>query len=162
MRFLEPEQIVTVAEAAGLHYAPMVLTAAFIGLRFGELAGPRTDRVNQLSRTIRVQEQLIEVSGRLSFGPPKTRSGIRTVTIPAALADVLAEHFGTAPVLASGLAHPGKKGAPLRRGCFRPVWRRPCTCAGFDNSPLHGLVFHELRHTAVALAVREGAASIGD
>jgi integrase len=78
MRFLEPEQIVAVAQAAGPHYRPMILTAAFIGLRFGELAGLRTDRVNLLARTIRVEEQLVEVSGRVSFGPPKTRAGVRT------------------------------------------------------------------------------------
>ena len=37
------------------------------------------------------------------------------------------------------------------------MWRRACSAAGFDGGPLDGLVFHELRHTAVALAVRQGA-----
>jgi integrase len=37
------------------------------------------------------------------------------------------------------------------------VWRKACTRAGFDGGPLGGLVFHELRHTAAALAVDQGA-----
>ena len=94
MRFLSPEQVVTVADAAGGHYRPMVLTAAFVGLRFGELAGLKVDRVNLLRRTIPVDQQLIEIGRELCFGPPKTKAGIRTVTIPAAVCDVLAQHLG--------------------------------------------------------------------
>jgi hypothetical protein len=37
------------------------------------------------------------------------------------------------------------------------VWRKACVRAGFDGAPLDGLVFHELRRTAVALAVDQGA-----
>src|SRR5204862_5448028 len=66
-----------------------------------------------------------------------------------------------------------------RRGSFRRVWRRACANAGFeplgesdksvgknggdkaradrDRWPLEGLVFHELRHTAAALAIAQGA-----
>jgi integrase len=157
MRFLTAEQLVGIADVAGPHYRPMILTAGLIGLRFGELAGLRVEKVNLLGRSVRVDEQVLEVNGKLSVGPPKTRAGIRTVTIPAALADVLAEHFGTAAVQRSGLAFPSPTGVLLRRSNFRRVWRRACTAAGFDDGPLDGLVFHELRDTAVALAVREGA-----
>jgi len=153
MRFLEPEQVIAVSDAAGTHYRPIVLTAAFVGLRFGELAGLAVDRVNLLRRTIRIDRQLIEVGRELSFGPPKTKAGIRTVTIPAALCDVLAQHFGSV----DGLAFPNVNGDPLRRSSFRRVWRGACARAGFEDGPLAGLHFHELRHTAVALAVREGA-----
>jgi integrase len=135
----------------------VILTAGFVGLRFGELAGLKTDKVNLLARTIRIDEQLVEVGGKLSLGPPKSRAGIRTVTMPAALGEILAEHFGTAAIQSSGLAFPGRNGAYLRRSNFRRVWRRACAAAGFDDGPLQGLVFHELRHSAVALAVHQGA-----
>ncbi|MBA2726027.1 MAG: site-specific integrase [Actinobacteria bacterium] len=157
MRFLEPVEVVRVAEAAGSHYRPLILTAGFVGLRFGELAGLKIEKVNLLARSIRVDEQLVEVGGKLRSGPPKTRAGIRTVTVPAILADVLSKHFGETPVRASGLAFPSTKGTPLRRSTFRRLWRSACTRAGFDGGRLDGLVFHELRHSAVALAVREGA-----
>ena len=84
----------------------MILTAAFVGLRFGELAGLKVDRVNLLRRTIPVDQQLIEIGRELCFGPPKTKAGIRKVTIPAALCDVLAQHFG----LVRDLAFPNING----------------------------------------------------
>lgn len=65
--------------------------------------------------------------------------------------------FATSVVQTSGLAFPGPKGAPLRRSNFRRVWDKARTRAGFDGGPLDGLVFHELRHTAAALAIAQGA-----
>ena len=112
MRFLEPDEVATLVAAHPGHYQPLVLTAAYVGLRWGELAGLKVERVDLLRRTIRVEEQLVDVSGRLVFTPPKTKAGIRTVTIPAALADVLATHFATEPVQRSGLAFPSSRARP--------------------------------------------------
>jgi integrase len=152
MRFLEPNEVATLTAAHPAHYRPMVLTAAYVGLRWGELVGLALERVDLLRRTIRVERQLVEVGGPVHFGPPKTRAGIRTVTMPAGLGEVLAEHFAASAVQSSGLAFPGPKGAPLRRSNFRRVWGKACTRAG-----LEGLVFHELRHTSAALAIAQGA-----
>jgi integrase len=158
MRFLEPQAISALASAVRpQYYRPLILTAAFVGLRWGELAGLRVDKVDVLRRTIRVDEQLVDVGGRLTFGPPKTKAGIRSVAIPASLADVLGAHVATPPARASGLVFPTPSGTPMRRGNFGKVWRRACADAGFDGGSLDGLVFHELRHTAAALAIAEGA-----
>jgi integrase len=153
MRFLEPQEVAQLAAAVKPgHYRPLILTAAYVGLRWGELAGLRADRVDLLRRRIRVDQQLLDVAGRLSFGPPKTRAGVRLVSVPASLVDVLAEHLGSAPVTDSGLAFPTPSGLPMRRSNFRTVWRRTVA-----DTPLEGLVFHELRHTAAALAIAQGA-----
>jgi integrase len=152
MRFLEPDELTRLAEAHPSFYRPLVLTAGYVGLRWGELAGLALDHVDLLRRTIRVDRQLVEVGGAVSFGPPKTRAGIRTVTMPRALGEILAEHFASPAVRSSGLAFPGPKGALLRRSNFRRVWAKACSEAGLD-----GLVFHELRHTAAALAIAQGA-----
>lgn len=152
MRFLEPEELVTLAEAHPPFYRPMVLTAGYVGLRWGEIVGLALDRVDLLRRTIRVERQLVEVGGAVTFGPPKTKAGTRTVSIPATLGEILAGHFASSPIQASGLAFPGPKGAPLRRSNFRRVWSKACADADVD-----GLVFHELRHTAAALAIAQGA-----
>jgi integrase len=45
----------------------------------------------------------------------------------------------------------------MRRSNFRKLWRRAVSAAGFEDGPLDGLVFHELRHTAAALAIAQGA-----
>jgi integrase len=95
---------------------------------------------------------LLELSGGLDFGPPKTKAGVRTVTMPATLTEILGRHFGSAPVQSSGLAFPTPSGSPMRRSNFRRVWQRACRQVGVE-----GMVFHELRHTAAALAIAEGA-----
>ena len=152
MRFLEPEELATLAEAHPPFYRPMVLTAGYVGLRWGELVGLALDRVDLLRRTIRVERQLVEVGGAVTFGPPKTKAGTRTVTIPVSLGEILAGHFASPAVQASGLAFPDPKSAPLRRSNFRRVWTKACTAADLER-----LVFHELRHTAAALAIAQGA-----
>lgn len=169
MRFLDAPEVVGLADAITEHYRPLVLTAAYVGLRWGELAGLKLDRVDLLRRTVRVEEQLLEVNGKLQFGPPKTKAGVRTVTIPAALVDVLAEHFATPAVQSSGLAFPSPKGELMRRPTFQRAWTRalerlrwtiehdePAGEATYAH-PNAGLVFHELRHTAAALAIGQGA-----
>lgn len=159
MRFLEPDEVVALADAIGPHFRPMVLSAAYVGLRFGELAGLRLRNVDLLRHKIKVEEQLAEIHGQLVFGPPKTKAGVRSVTMPATLTGILGAHFATPPVQTSQLAFPGPMGGPLRAPSFRKAWRRACAAAGFeeDGHPLQGLVFHELRHTSAALAIAEGA-----
>ena len=107
-------------------YRPLVLAAAYVGLRWGELAGLKVERVDLLRNTIRVEEQLVDVSGQLSFMSPKTKAGIRTVTMPVALREILAVHFGSGAVASSGLAFPSPKGTPMRGPSFRRVL---ATCA---------------------------------
>jgi hypothetical protein len=41
-----------------------------------------------------VAEQLLEVNDAFSVGPPKSAAGHRTVTLPAAVVEALAEHLG--------------------------------------------------------------------
>jgi predicted dithiol-disulfide oxidoreductase (DUF899 family) len=55
------------------------------------------------------------------------------------------------------LRSPVPKSRQLRRNNFHRVWRKACARAGFDGGPLDGLISHELRHTAVTLAVDQGA-----
>jgi integrase len=80
-------------------YRALVLVAAFGGLRWGELAGLRRKRIDLEADTVTVAEQLVEVNGTFSIGPPKSAAGRRTVTLPAAMVAALAEHLAdyTAP-----------------------------------------------------------------
>src|SRR5215216_2359102 len=71
----------------------LVVVAAFGGLRWGELAGLRRKRVDLERGTVTVAEQLVEVNGAFSVGPPKSAAGRRTVVLPAAVVAALAEHL---------------------------------------------------------------------
>ena len=131
-----------------------MLTAAYLGPRWGELAGLRVDRLDLLHRKVHVLDQLAEVRGGLELGAPlKTPAARRTVTIPRFLAPMLEEQIATAASRRSGLVFPTPGGSPMRRTNFRRrAWRDATRSAGVE-----GLRFHDLRHTAVAFAIARGA-----
>ena len=114
MRVLDAGQVHELARVFGDHYGSLIYTAAYVGLRWGELAGLRVTKVDPLRRTILVDEQLLDVNGKLSWGPPKTRAGVRTVTMPGAVAELLGSHLATLPVRRSGLVFPTVTGLPRR------------------------------------------------
>lgn len=152
MTFLAMCEVADLVEATDDHYRILVATAAHLGLRWGELAGLRTDRVDLLRRQVSVVEQLTEVNGRLAIGPPKTAAGRRTVAAPAFLADLLAKQLAERAE-PDGLVFPAKEGGPMRRSNFR----RRAWASATKRAGLEGLRFHDLRHTAVALAIGQGA-----
>ncbi len=81
-----PDQVAKITAAMDAEYQAMVLLAAYGSLRFGELAGLRRHRVDVLHKTIQVEESAVELAdGRVTFGPPKSASGRRTVALPADL-----------------------------------------------------------------------------
>ena len=82
MRFLDPAEINTLAGAIDPSYRAAVLLGAYGGLRVGELFGLRAKRVDVLRARVDVAEILVEVSGQLHFGPPKTKAGRRAVPLP--------------------------------------------------------------------------------
>ena len=71
-----------------------MLTGAYTGLRFGEMAALRTNDLDPLRRTLRVDEQLSrQGSSRMVSGTLKTRKAQRAIGIPHFLADVLVAHI---------------------------------------------------------------------
>jgi integrase len=136
---LTPDHVGRLAEVIAPRYRALVLSAAYAGLRWGELAGLRLERVDFLRRRIDVSEVLIEVDGRLTFGPPKTRTSRAVVTVPASLADALAAHVAAHPDLDAGrgLVFTSEDGAPLRRSNFRRrVWTPAVEAAGLPGRAL--------------------------
>jgi integrase len=128
-----------------------VYVAAYAGLRWGELAGLRVERVDLLRRTVSVVEQLTEVNGRVAFGPPKTAAARRAVNVPVGVAELLHDQLDRRA--SGGLVFPTREGGPMRRSHFRRrAWLAARARAGLD-----GLRFHDLRHSAVALAIAQGA-----
>ena len=148
MRFLTPQQVATLADSIDERYRALVLTAAYCGLRIGELAALRRSKVDLLHRRLTVAETLVEVRGELIFNPPKTARGVRTVPIPRTVAAELEAHlsrYGTAE--ADSLVFSAPAGGPLRV----PKWRHRFWTPATRAAGLEGLRIHDLRHTAVAL-----------
>src|SRR5262249_20884395 len=73
-------QVFALSEAIGPRYGGLVLMATFTSLRWGELCALRRSDIDMDARIIRVERSLTELeNGGLTFGPPKTEAGRRTV-----------------------------------------------------------------------------------
>ena len=153
MRIATVEQVAAIAARVPRRYRALILVAAFGGLRWGELAGLRRKRVDLEAGTVTVTEQLLEVNGAFSLGPPKSAAGRRTVTLPAAVVAALGEHLARYTAKQpDAFVFLSSQGHHLRRSNFnRRIWRPATRAAGVE-----GLRVHDLRHTAGTLATAAG------
>src|SRR5690606_21307213 len=108
------------------------------------------------ARTVTIREQLLELdNGEMRLCPPKSRAGRRTVSIPAVIIPVLAEHLAAYVDEADdAFVFLGKRGAFLRGSNFR---REARWAEALKEMGLQGLHFHDLRHTGNTLAAQSGA-----
>jgi integrase len=151
MHFLGPAEVATLAETIEPRYRVLIYTAAYTGLRWGELAGLHVERCNLLRGSINVIEALTEVNGHVEVGPTKTGK-TRAVSIPRFLRDLLGEHLAMygSP---GGFVFTSAEGTPLRRTFYRRHYKPAVRRAGLPED----LRFHDLRHTCAALLIAQGA-----
>lgn len=90
--FLDPQQLLALADAISPRYRALVLVAGYTGLRAGEIGALRVPRLDLLRGTLAVQESLAEVKGKLDFGATKTHAN-RTVRLPRFLCLVLEKTY---------------------------------------------------------------------
>ncbi len=166
MLFLSAEEVRTLAETIHPHFRVLIYVAAYTGLRAGELGALRRGRVDLLRGRLSVEEALKDLTGArlpegertLIFGPTKTHAR-RAITLPKFLRDQLAEHLaapspgGTGP---DALVFTMPSGAPIRHANFYRRYFKPAVRAALPQ-PLHGIRFHDLRHTCAALLIAAGA-----
>ncbi len=131
---MSPEQVRAMVDAVPDRYRALVILLAGAGLRPAEGLGLTVDRVDFLRRTIRVDRQLVTVSGRSPFlAPPKTPSSVRTIPVPQAVVDALAAHVRDYAPGPDGLVFTDCKSDPVRRNAIGHVWRRAATACGRDR-----------------------------
>lgn len=147
-------QVFALADAIDPRYRALVLLAVFGSLRWGELAALRRCDIDLDARTVSITRQLTEVSGRLTFGPPKSTAGKRIVVIPDLVIPDIRWHLSCfAQSGDDGLLFTSPTGMPLRHGHFRSrVWVKALKQAG-----LPALHFHDLRHAGNMLTAATGA-----
>jgi integrase len=147
--FLTAQQVAELASASKPQDLP-VLTLAFTGLRFGELAGLKVRRFDPVRRRLTVSESVTEVGGRLTWSTPKTHQ-TRSVPVPRTLATRIEELVrGRNP---DDPIFTAPDGGVLRLGNWRVRFFDPAR----DAAGLGDLTPHDLRHTAASLAIASGA-----
>lgn len=106
------------------------------------------------TRKVRVTEQLVRLqTAEWLRKEPKTASSIRSITISAVTAELLASHLEAfANPGVDGLVLPNRAGNPL----ISSSWWNDNFALALRKTGL-SCRFHDLRHTSVALAIAEGA-----
>lgn len=151
---ITPAEVDAIATTIAPPYHAMVLTAAYGGLRLGELAGLTVDRVDLLHGQLRVTETLSWPRGKPTPKPvPKSDAGRRTVGLPDAVVDALDVHLANYPMTDEGHIFTSVRGHLLRKDNFRTRHWNPTV----ENVGLPDLRFHDLRHTAASLMIHAGA-----
>jgi integrase len=149
---LAPEDIAAIADAMREEYRGMVWVGAVLGLRWGEVAGLQVQSLDFEQGAVIVTSQL-DRDGKLA--PPKSGAGVRTLSTPGALMDLLAAHIearGLTTGKSDALVFVAPEGGPIDYTTWRRrFWLPAAAAAGFP-----GLGFHDLRRAATTALVVEG------
>lgn len=102
------------------------------GMRIGELAALRRERVDLLLGTVDVAETAVEVKGIVHVGPPTTKKGRRTMGLPRPVVEELAAHIANHD---SDYVFPAPEGGLLRAPGWRQrFWVPAVKAAGWNPS----------------------------
>ncbi|MDS2171577.1 site-specific integrase [Nesterenkonia sp. CL21] len=145
---LTMSQLKRLAGATG-EWEGLILLAGTSGPRWGELTALRGGDVR--GDRLRIERAWSNVHGRLELGQVKSKEP-RTVPILPSVAEKLPE------VDPMDLLWRGPRGGVLRNGWFRERVLEPAIEECQAEDPLFpSIVIHDLRHTAVSIAIASGA-----
>jgi integrase len=146
-RFLTPGEVVALAESIDPWFRALVFTAVETGMRWSELVGLRRSGVDLLRRSISVTEQLVYIGGDSAAGragrwvrqKPKTRAGVRSISISAFLAEQLEEQLtNRSQPGRDGLVFVNMRGGPVGGSIFnKRHWQPARGAVGLDRLRFH-------------------------
>lgn len=159
---LTPAELVKVAEKVPERYRAAVPVAAWCGLRFGELIELRRKDVHddgeRMTLKIRRAATVVHnkdalVHNTLVVGRPKTDAGIRDVTVPPHIAEILRNHMenytGSGP---EAFVFTTTRGQRLSQTAFTKSVKNGFAAVGKPDMRIH-----DLRHVGATFAAQAGA-----
>ena len=144
----EIQRFLIQAKAEGMY--ELFLLELTTGMRRGELLALRWEDLDFATGKLRIDKQVCPVGGKLVISEPKTRAANRTVILPPAMVEVLAE---CKKGVFSDLMFPSriKPEQPIDPGYVRKRLQAILKRAGCKS-----VRFHDLRHTFATLALQNG------
>ncbi|TDV42140.1 tyrosine-type recombinase/integrase [Actinophytocola oryzae] len=162
-----PDQVLRIAEQATQLGGPsaglLVITTAWTGCRWGEIAGLQRDHIDLDRGVITIDPEtgaLHESAHELWLGPPKTPASARTIALPPFLITQLGEHLAHS---SSPFVFTSPQGKLLRRSTFDRRVFRPAVDGSLrkdTQSVKPGLTFHGLRHSHKTWLIADGIPEI--
>lgn len=161
-RTLTPEQARTLLEAArGERLGVGIHLALSLGLRNGEVCGLRWSDVDLDTATLTVNSTLSYTAGYgIVRGEPKSRSGKRTLPLPAQIVAALRWHQSRQRAEHAAMNWPAPEsvlsnvtsGGPLNAVVLRDAFRRCLRAAGLPET----IRVHDLRHSCATFLLAQG------
>jgi integrase len=148
------------AAAQGHRLHPLFVVAATMGLRRGELIGLRWSDVDLDQGTLRVQQTVQRVAGKLHLLDAKTEDSEAVLPMPEWTWISLLEHLERQAAERSALAEiwedynlvfPSERGTPMEPTNLSRAFARLR-----DRAEVPGVRLHDLRHTVVSLLLDLG------
>jgi len=125
------------------------------GLRQGEMFGLKRDDIDVEAGTVTVRRTLVHSKGEFIENPPKSKSGCRTISLPAIAVDALRDHYRR--MMAEGNAGAAYVFCNEQAG---PLWRsnvrRKSLAPILKAAGLPDIRFHDLRHSSATLLLASG------
>ncbi|MCL5075121.1 MAG: site-specific integrase [Chloroflexi bacterium] len=151
-RLWEPEQIQmflrAMLEGKGGTYSSLFVFLLASGCRLGEALGLRWSDIDWHKDTIRIERQVVQVDNKAIEDAPKTRSGVRTITLPAFGLEALKMQKAKAASMRVFVSEVGT--TPLRSNLRRSLVG-VCKKLG-----LPVIMIHSLRHLHLSLLAMNG------
>lgn len=149
------DELETLTKAMPEPYQAMILMAAWLAMRFGELTELRRKDIDLRDEVVRVRRAVVRAGDNFLVTTPKSDAGIRDITIPPHLLPAIEDHLkrhvlsGRDALLFPSVNDPTRHLAPSA------LYRRFYTAR--DAAGRSDLRFHDLRHSGAVLAATAGA-----
>jgi integrase len=145
------------AKLRGWRLGTVALVALFTGTRLSEVLALRWSRIDLDSKVIQVREALEQTMAHgVRFKPPKSKAGVRDISMPDVLVDALREHrramlerqmkLGAGRLADDAVVFATLEGEPLSPNAVSAAWA--------DFYP--EATFHALRHTHASQLIDAG------
>jgi len=161
LRETEVEAMLASLRTRNAMLCTIAIVALGSGLRRGELCALRWSNIDLDNRTLRVEQSLEQTQAGLRFKAPKTKHGLRSMTLPASVISALRAHWRTQNEqrLALGLGRstptdlvfPAWDSRPLMPNTLSREWSRTIAAIGGRQISLHAL-----RHTHASSLIAAG------